>query len=130
MKAVSSSADSSDIKLALPSGMANTHAGPEGLNLTTHRSSASVWDRRGWDGSRERLALTRILVGVGGGALALQGVRQRTWTGRVLARPRGSPPRGGLTRGRGPTQARRWVDQGVGRTPGRPRALVPPTPGD
>ena len=21
------------------------------LNLTTHRASASVWDRRGWDGT-------------------------------------------------------------------------------
>ena len=28
------------------------------LNLTTHRASASVWDRRGWDGTRERLAMT------------------------------------------------------------------------
>jgi hypothetical protein len=57
----------------------------EGLNLTTHRASGSVWDRRGWDGSRERLALSRLLVGVGGGALAIQGVRQGTWAGRLLA---------------------------------------------
>lgn len=57
----------------------------EGLNLTTHRAAGSVWDRRGWDGSRERLALSRLLVGVGGGALAIQGARQGTWAGRLLA---------------------------------------------
>jgi hypothetical protein len=57
----------------------------EGLNLTTHRAAASVWDRRGWDGSRERLTLSRMLVGVGGGALAIQGLRQGTWAGRLLA---------------------------------------------
>jgi hypothetical protein len=54
-------------------------------NLTTHRSPQSVWERRGWDGSRERLTLTRVLIGVGGGALLAQGLRQRSWTGRVLA---------------------------------------------
>ena len=57
----------------------------EGLNLTTHRAAGSVWDRRGWDGSRERLALSRLLVGAGGGALAIQGIRQGTWAGRLLA---------------------------------------------
>lgn len=57
----------------------------EGLNLTTHRAAASVWDRRGWDGSRERLTASRMLVGVGGGALAIQGIRQGTWAGRLLA---------------------------------------------
>jgi len=56
------------------------------LNLTTHRASASVWDRRGWDGAtRERLAMTRWLLGIGGTALALQGIRQKTMTGGLLA---------------------------------------------
>jgi hypothetical protein len=55
------------------------------LNLTTHRASASVWDRRGWDGTRERLAMTRWLLGIGGGALALQGIRQKTMAGGLLA---------------------------------------------
>src|SRR4051794_20040201 len=55
------------------------------MNLTTHRAPVSVWDRRGWDGTREQLAATRWLVGIGGGALALQGLRQRSWTGSVLA---------------------------------------------
>jgi hypothetical protein len=55
------------------------------LNLTTHRASASVWDRRGWDGSRERLAATRWLLGVGGAALAIQGLRRKSLVGGLLA---------------------------------------------
>jgi hypothetical protein len=55
------------------------------LNLTTHRASASVWDRRGWDGSRERLAATRWLLGVGGAALAVQGLRRKSLVGGLLA---------------------------------------------
>ena len=55
------------------------------LNLTTHRATESVWERRGWDGTREQLAVTRWLVGIGGGALALQGLRQRTIGGSLLA---------------------------------------------
>lgn len=55
------------------------------LNLTTHRATASVWDRRGWDGTRERLAMTRWLLGIGGCALALQGVRQKSVAGGLLA---------------------------------------------
>jgi uncharacterized membrane protein len=55
------------------------------LNLTTHRASASVWDRRGWDGSRERLAATRWLLGVGGAALAIQGLRRKSIVGGLLA---------------------------------------------
>jgi hypothetical protein len=57
----------------------------EGLNLATHRAPNSVWDRRGWDGTREELAMTRWLLAVGGGALAIQGLRQRSITGSVLA---------------------------------------------
>jgi len=54
------------------------------MNLSTHRAPTSVWDKRGWDGTRERLVLTRWLVGIGGGALAIQGLRQRTVTGSLL----------------------------------------------
>lgn len=54
------------------------------LNLTTHRAPASVWDRRGWNGTREQLAATRWLVGVGGGALAIQGLRQRGFAGSLM----------------------------------------------
>jgi uncharacterized membrane protein len=55
------------------------------LNLTTHRAPVSVWDRRGWDGTREQLAMTRWLLGIGGGALAIQGLRQRSVVGSLLA---------------------------------------------
>jgi uncharacterized membrane protein len=55
------------------------------LNLTTHRAPARVWDRRGWDGTRERLAMTRWLLGIGGRALALQGLRKKTMVGGLLA---------------------------------------------
>ena len=61
--------------------MDDTH----GLNLTTHRATASVWERRGWNGTPQQLAATRILVGAGGAALAVQGLRQRTITGSLLA---------------------------------------------
>jgi len=54
-------------------------------NLSPHRAPASVWDRRGWDGTREQLTIMRWLVGIGGGALALQGVRQRSVMGGILA---------------------------------------------
>jgi hypothetical protein len=67
--------------------MAAMHDASSGseLNLTTHRAATSVWDRRGWDGSRERLTLMRWLVGVGGGALAIQGLRLRSAAGGLLA---------------------------------------------
>src|SRR5262249_41405695 len=55
------------------------------LNLTTHRASTSVWDRRGWDGSPERLAVTRWLLGVGGAALMVQGLRRKSVVGGLLA---------------------------------------------
>jgi len=60
------------------------------LNLTTHRAAGSVWNRSGWDGTRERLGLTRVLVGIGGGALAVQGLRLRSVTGSLLAAVGGS----------------------------------------
>jgi len=58
---------------------------PRELNITAHRAPASVWDRRGWNGTSEQLALSRWLVGVGGGALAIQGLRQRSVRGSILA---------------------------------------------
>src|SRR5262245_48297662 len=54
-------------------------------NLTVHRAPTSVWQRRGWDGSRNRMVMTRLLLGVGGGALTMQGLRQRSFAGGVLA---------------------------------------------
>lgn len=78
------------------------------LNLTTHRASASVWDRRGWDGTRERLAMTRWLLGIGGSALALQGMRQKTMTGGLLAGIGGSLAWWALSGEGDLSEARRW----------------------
>ncbi len=83
-------------------------ANPSELNLTTHRAPASVWARRGWDGTPEQLALTRWLVGVGGGALALQGLRQRSVPGSVLAGIGASLAWWALTGEGDLSNARRW----------------------
>ena len=77
-------------------------------NLTTHRAVANVWDRPGWDGSREQLATTRLLLGVGGVALAIQGARQRSWTGKALAGIGGSLAWWALTGEGDLSDARRW----------------------
>lgn len=63
--------------------MGNTNL--SNINLTTHRAPDSVWERRGWDGTREGLTPARWLIGVGAAALVAQALRQRTWSGRVLA---------------------------------------------
>jgi hypothetical protein len=86
-------------------------------NLTTHRAPQSVWDRRGWDGTREQLAMTRVLLGVGGAALALQGVRQGTWTGRALAGMGGTLAWWALTGEGDLSEARDWFRRIVGRMP-------------
>jgi hypothetical protein len=82
----------------------------DGLNLTTHRAPASVWDKRGWDGSRE-LALTRWLVGVAGGALAVQGLRQRSIAGSLLAGIGSSLAYWALTGQGDVSAARRWFSR-------------------
>lgn len=69
--------------ICITRGMANLH--DERLNLATHRAPLSVWNRRGWDGSREGLAVSRWLVGVGGGALLVQGLRRRSALGSLIA---------------------------------------------
>jgi hypothetical protein len=89
--------------------------GPRELNLQTHRAPESVWDRRGWDGSREKIAMTRLLLGVGGAALALQGIRQRTWTGRALAGMGGTLTWWALTGEGDLSQARDWFNRVIGR---------------
>lgn len=72
-------------------GMMNDHTAPA-LNLQSHRASPGVWNRRGWNGTADLTPLTRLMLGVGGGALALQGLRRRglvgsamTWAGSTLA---------------------------------------------
>ena len=104
--------------------MDNISPASEGLNLTTHRAPASVWDRRGWDGTRERLAISRLLLGVGGAALAVQAARQRTWTGRVFAGLGGTLAWWALTGEGDLTCARRWVNERLERAPWRRDDLV------
>jgi hypothetical protein len=83
------------------------------LNLTTHRSPVSVWDRSGWDGTRQQLALTRWLLGVGGGALAIQGVRQRSVAGSVLAGLGGTLAWWALTGEGDLSAARQWLTRAI-----------------
>jgi len=96
--------------------MAHTHTG-EGLNLQTHRASESVWDRPGWDGEAQRMTITRLLVGVGGGALAVQGWRQGSWKGRALAGVGASLAWWALTGEGDLTDARRWFQNVIDRSP-------------
>ena len=87
------------------------------LNLATHRDSASVWERRGWDGTRERLTIMRWLVGAGGGALAIQGLRQRSVAGSVLAGLGGTLAWWALTGEGDLSDARRWFSEVLERSP-------------
>jgi hypothetical protein len=93
------------------------------LNLTTHRAATSVWDRRGWDGSRE-LAMTRWLVGIGGGALAVEGVRRRGASGSFFAALGGTLAWWALTGEGDLTDARRWFNKVLDRAPWRREDMV------
>jgi uncharacterized membrane protein len=85
------------------------------LNLTTHRAAESVWQRSGWDGTREQLAMTRWLVGIGGGALAVQGLRQRNTSGWMLAGLGSGLAWWALTGEGDLSDARRWVRHALDR---------------
>jgi hypothetical protein len=102
------------------------HDSPSGLelNLRTHRATASVWDRRGWDGSRERLTATRWLVGVGGGALAIQGLRLRSVTGGLLAGLGGGLAWWALTGEGDLSEPRRWFGRMLDQAPWHREDLV------
>jgi hypothetical protein len=95
-----------------------------GLNLTTHRAPESVWDRRGWDGTRRELALTRWLVGLGGAALALQGMRQKSVSGSLLAGVGGSLAWWAITGEGDLSDARRWYAAVLERAGWRRQDLV------
>jgi hypothetical protein len=88
-----------------------------GLNMGTHRQNSSVWQRRGWDGTPQRLAVSRMLVGIGGGALALQAMRSKTLTGRMLAGLGGTLAWWALTGEGDLSEARRWFDRVLERAP-------------
>jgi hypothetical protein len=85
------------------------------LNLSTHRAPVSVWDRRGWDGTREQLTITRCLVGAAGAALAFQGMRQRNVTGGLLAGVGGSLAWWALTGEGNLLEARHWIGHAMER---------------
>jgi hypothetical protein len=85
------------------------------LNLSTHRAAVSVWERRGWDGTREQLTLTRWLVGAAGAALAVQGIRQRNVTGGLLAGLGGSLACWALTGEGDLLECRRWMARAMER---------------
>jgi hypothetical protein len=90
---------------------------PNELNLTAHRApGTSVWDRRGWNGTNE-LAMTRWLVGVGGGALAIEGLRRRGATGSFFAGLGGSLVWWALTGQGDLSSARRWFADVLERAP-------------
>jgi hypothetical protein len=59
-------------------------SGAQELNITAHRAPDSVWNRRGWDGSND-IAAPRWLLGIGGGALVIEGIRRRSVAGGMLA---------------------------------------------
>jgi hypothetical protein len=79
------------------------------LNLTTHRAPVSVWDRRGWDGTRERKAMTRWLIAAGGSALAIQGLRRKSVTGGLLTGIGGGLAIWALSGEGDLADARRWI---------------------
>jgi hypothetical protein len=89
----------------------------ERLNQMIHRTPESVWDRRGWDGSKQQMTLTRVLVGTGGAALAVQGWRQGTWKGRALAGIGSSLAWWAMTGQGDLDDARRWFNEVMERAP-------------
>jgi hypothetical protein len=89
------------------------------LNLRTHRAAVSVWNRRGWDGSRERLTIARWLIGAGGGVLAIEGLRRRSLPGGVLAGLGGTVAWWALSGEGDLSDGRRWIEQWVERMSGR-----------
>src|SRR5262249_30452392 len=100
------------------SGMTDTTR-LEGLNLSTHRAPVSVWDRSGWDGSREQLALTRWLLGIGGCAPAVPGPRQRSIVGSRVAGLGAGLAWWALTGEGDLSEPRRWIGSTVDRWRGR-----------
>jgi len=88
------------------------------LNLTMHRAPESVWQRRGWDGTRETTVM-RWLLAAGGGALAIQGIRQKSVTGSLLASLGGAIAWWALTGEGDLPDARRYVGELVERIRGR-----------
>ncbi len=79
------------------------------LNITAHRARTSVWQRRGWNGTPEPIGFSRWLVALGAGALALQGLRQKSLTGITLAGLGGSVAWWALSGEGDLSDAQRWL---------------------
>jgi hypothetical protein len=79
------------------------------LNLTTHRVPASVWSRRGWDGSREPRTIARWMLGISGCALAVHGLRHRSFAGAVMTALGGGLAWWALTGEGDLSNAHRWA---------------------
>jgi len=105
--------------LTVSTGSSHTN----GLNVTLHRSSASVWDRRGWNGSRLPATATRCLIGGGGLALLLQGMRQKGFARAMMTGVGGTLAWWALTGDGDIPDARQWLARasellrGVGEDP-------------
>jgi hypothetical protein len=114
------------LTLNLQSGkvMTDTSISAGGLNLMSHRAGHSVWDRRGWDGSPELLTTSRLLIGIGGGALAVQGLRSRSWIGGLFAGLGATLAWWSLARGGDFADVQRWADETLSRFWGHRTDLV------
>ncbi len=53
----------------------------ERANLLSHRTSQSVWDKRGWSGPTIEERLMPWALSVGGAALVVAGASRRSWYG-------------------------------------------------
>ena len=82
-----------------------------GLNVTLHRAPTSVWDRRGWNGSRWAPTVTRWLIGGGGFALAVQGMRQKGFARAMMTSVGGTLAWWALTGNGEAPDAREWLSR-------------------
>jgi uncharacterized membrane protein len=80
------------------------------LNIAAHRAPVSVWDRPGWDGTRQT-PIARWLLGAGGTALAFEGFRRRGISGSFFAALGGSVAWWALTGEGDLSDARRWMNE-------------------
>lgn len=85
------------------------------LNQTMVRHPDNVWNRRGWNGTPDARMTTRLLIGVGGAALAVQGLRYGAWRGRTLAALGSSLTWWAMTGSGDLGEARRWFTDVVER---------------
>ena len=86
------------------------------LATATHRQPQSVWEKKGWDGNDDRKIATRVLLGIGGTVLTIQGLRQRGWSGGMLVSAGTTLAWWALTGGCSVDQAQNWFSELAERT--------------